>query len=221
MKAKIIRNAAVVAAIIFFFHQAAYAASWQSNLKSALGEAKDLQKPLMVDFYTDWCGWCKKLDSDTYSDSKVAGLCKKFICVKVDADKNQDLAQKYEVSGYPTIIFLDYEGNVDKKIAGYLGPADFANAMEDVLKKTKKPKPKVKEAKKQPGYIAGEPQQNKGEGGFVLNGIMLDSNNIPEAIINDVVVKVGDTIENAKVLEITKDGVKLSSKGKEITLRLK
>ncbi|MFH0771047.1 MAG: thioredoxin domain-containing protein [Candidatus Omnitrophota bacterium] len=123
-------------ALFLFLHSEAHAISWKYDLQSALNDAKKLQKPVMADFYTDWCGWCKKLDSDTYSDKKVSELADKFICVKVDGDKYRDLAAKYGVSGYPTVIFFNSSGNVEGSIRGYEGPADFARDMNAILAKT-------------------------------------------------------------------------------------
>lgn len=117
----------------------AYAVSWSNNLNAALTEAKNKQKPLMVDFYTDWCDWCKKLDQDTYTDKKVNELAQNFICVKVDADRDRAATSKYGVSGFPTIVFLNYEGAVDEKVVGYRPAAQFLQVMEMVLNKTKKP----------------------------------------------------------------------------------
>jgi tetratricopeptide (TPR) repeat protein len=87
----------------------------------------------MVDFYTDGCGWCKKLDRDTYADPEVANLAKKFICVKVNGDKYQDLVSKYAVTGYPTILFLDVEGRPLVSIVGYVNAEGMIPKMNDAL----------------------------------------------------------------------------------------
>ena len=54
-------------------------------------------------FYTDWCGWCKKLDEDTYTDKSVLKLSTSFVCIKVDADNNKPLGARFgafPVSGH-------------------------------------------------------------------------------------------------------------------------
>jgi len=125
----------------------AYAAiTWAGNLSSALKEAKSKNKPVMADFYTDWCGWCKKLDRDTYADPEVANLSKKFICVKVNGDKYPDLVSKYGVSGYPTIIFLDPAGNKADAIVGYVNAEGMLSRMNSVLSKIPSEKPAEKPA---------------------------------------------------------------------------
>ena len=86
MSKKILILACFIAALAFVLPQA-YAVNWQNDLASALKLAKSQHKPVMIDFYTEWCHWCKKLDSDTYSDPKVNEASQKFICVKIDAEK--------------------------------------------------------------------------------------------------------------------------------------
>jgi len=108
--------------------------SWRYDLEDGLAEAKRTDKPVMADFYTDWCGWCKKLDEDTYKDKDVLALAAGFVCVKIDADKDKESAKKYKVSGYPTIIFFNPAGNEIGRIGGYLPGEDFASRMKDFLK---------------------------------------------------------------------------------------
>jgi thiol:disulfide interchange protein len=107
---------------------------WGNSLSEALNTAKSQNKPVMVDFYTDWCGWCKKLDSDTYSDSKVQALADKFVCVKVDGDKDRASVLKYDISGYPTIVFLDNTGKEIDRNVGYAGPEEMAQKMQKLVK---------------------------------------------------------------------------------------
>ncbi|HOX09199.1 MAG TPA: peptide chain release factor-like protein [Candidatus Omnitrophota bacterium] len=120
-------------ALLLSAQSAAFAINWRPNLQDALKTAKDGGKPVMVDFYTDWCGWCKKLDSETYSNSKVSKLAEKFVCVKIDAEREPALASKYQVTGYPTILFLDGSGKVLARIPGYLPPDRLHSEMNKVL----------------------------------------------------------------------------------------
>jgi len=109
--------------------------TWVNNLDEGLKLADASKKPAMVDFYAGWCGWCKKLDKDVYTDPQVQALAKNFICVKVDTDKDQANSSKYAVQGLPTIIFLKGDGSVINKIVGYQPAPDFAKSMQAVLQK--------------------------------------------------------------------------------------
>lgn len=104
---------------------------WRPTFEVALKEARDSGKPLMVDFYTEWCGYCKKLDAEVYTDFGVIAESANFISVKVDAEKRSELAQKYQVTGFPTILWLDGSGAEKKRLPGYTDAPDFLQYMRD------------------------------------------------------------------------------------------
>jgi thiol:disulfide interchange protein len=138
MSRKRILAAVVLAAFVV---TAAFAAAktikWQTDFDKAAESAKKSHKPMMVDFYTDWCGWCKKLDREVYTDKRIVELSAKFVNVKVDGDKQPKLIDKYNVEGYPTIVFYNSKGKEVSRIVGYRNPDDFLAAMKDALKKAK------------------------------------------------------------------------------------
>lgn len=106
---------------------------WASSFEAALREAKATRRPLMVDFYTDWCGWCKKLDAETYTDARVVAQARSFVSVKVNAEREgAQLARQYRVSSYPNIVFMNENGLVIDRFAGYLPGEGFAAAMGNV-----------------------------------------------------------------------------------------
>ncbi len=102
----------------------------------ALKRARAEKKPLMVDAYAVWCGPCKQLDRMTFADPTVGEWAKKkFIAVKVDAEKGEGrrLAQRYAVRAFPTILFLDPSGNELDRISGVYPPQDFIGAGDAIL----------------------------------------------------------------------------------------
>jgi thiol-disulfide isomerase/thioredoxin len=114
----------------------AYAGSssigWKKAYAVATAEAKSSGKLIMIDFYTDWCGWCKKLDADTYPAPEVVKESESFVPIKLNAEKDADgirLAKKFGINGYPTILFLDANENLAYKVVGYESAADFAKSM--------------------------------------------------------------------------------------------
>jgi len=109
--------------------------TWVYTLTEGLALAQTAKKPLMVDFYAKWCGWCKKLDKNVYTNAEVTALSKEFVCVKIDTDKFKKDAAKYDIQGLPTIEFLNADGTVIDKLVGYAAAPDFALKMKKVLKK--------------------------------------------------------------------------------------
>jgi len=224
--------------LFFLLPPDAYAISWRYNLLDALKTAKREQKPIMVDFYTDWCGWCKRLDKDTYGDSRVQKLAGQFICVKVDGNRNADLIGKYNIRGYPTILFLDSNGNIVQQIPGYVGPADFVKTMNIVLKSTEKSapvpkkteepkretpkKPLPEKLKEEIKEIIKKPSSTKPDTDFVYNGYIKGEGEEITAQVNyrgkTYFVKKGEAFEGYKVLEVDTD--KLVLEGKEGCLQL-
>ena len=112
--------------------------NWVHSYDEALSRAAKENKPIMTDFSAGWCGWCKKLDRETFADSKVIELSKKFVCLKINGDKDSDIVRKYGVSGYPTILFMDSKGNTIGGRPGYRGPDDMASEMNAILLKCKR-----------------------------------------------------------------------------------
>lgn len=109
---------------------------WQKNYDSALEQAKKDKKLVLVDIYTDWCGWCRKLDHDTYSDKDVqAKLAKDFIAVKINPEKSsagQKLQQQLGARGYPFLAFVNADGKMISQIGGYVNAATFLKQLEQV-----------------------------------------------------------------------------------------
>lgn len=106
---------------------------WQTDFQAGLDAAKAEGKPVMVDFYADWCHWCDKLDEETYTDAEVQALAESFISVKVDADKEQALARQYDASGLPTIVFLSADGAEIHRVRGFRSASEFVPEMKQAL----------------------------------------------------------------------------------------
>jgi thiol:disulfide interchange protein len=115
---------------------------WGHDYDAALETAKKDKKLVMVDLYTDWCGWCKKLDKDTYSDKDVeAKLTKDFVAVKVNPEKSQrnaKLSSDLGTTGFPHIVFIDANGKKVAEIDGYLPAAQFLEQLNRISEKATK-----------------------------------------------------------------------------------
>jgi thioredoxin-related protein len=106
--------------------------SWNDGLRQAAAR----HRPVLVDVYTDWCGWCKRMDRDVYARPEIQDyLAQRFVVVRLDAESSepaayeghkhtgQSLAARFRVSGYPTTIFLRENGEHLVNVPGYV-PAD-------------------------------------------------------------------------------------------------
>ena len=101
---------------------------------------KSENKIIMADAYTDWCIWCKQLDMMVYTDPAVTEYANKNqINWKFDAEKGEgiELAKKFEISGYPTILFIDGNGNEVDRIYGYYPAKEFLEVMKGFTSGTK------------------------------------------------------------------------------------
>ena len=108
--------------------------TWQRDLNRALDIAKAEGKLIIVDVYTDWCGWCKKMDKTVYADPAVVALSRRQVFVKLNAedrDQGQGFARQMGVSGYPTTIILDGQSRVLQLAEGYIAsPQAFLQLFE-------------------------------------------------------------------------------------------
>jgi thioredoxin-related protein len=105
---------------------------------NGFAEAKKMKKKVMLDVYTDWCGWCKRLDKDVYGNAKVAEyLNDHYVVIKLNAESSKvityldtnyterDFARYLGVRGYPTIIFFENSGEPITPLSGYVAAEKF------------------------------------------------------------------------------------------------
>lgn len=107
---------------------------FQGSFEAALAQAKAENKLIFIDFWTDWCGWCKRLDKDTFSNDSVVTEMKDILCLSIDAESKtgKPIAKRFAVGSYPTLILLGSDGRVDDKIGGYLKPDQFKREIQRV-----------------------------------------------------------------------------------------
>ena len=104
-----------------------------------LEKAKNSERLIFIDVYTDWCGYCKMMDKDVFSDSEVANyLNDNFVSVKLDAETEfgENFTQNYKVDGFPTYIFLDKDENLTGSIGGYNKKGSFLKQSKSIQSKS-------------------------------------------------------------------------------------
>jgi thiol:disulfide interchange protein len=114
----------------------AAALPWERDLPTALTRAGNENRLVMVDFYTDWCQWCKRLDQKTFADANVQEALQQVVTVRLNAEKDgREAAARFNVEGFPTVIFLNAKGAEVGRIPGYMDPGPFLEELQDILRK--------------------------------------------------------------------------------------
>ena len=115
-------------AVLFIESNSAFAqdVKWRNDYSAARKEATETGRPLLLDFGTDACFWCKKLDATTFRDPKVVKLLnEQFIPVKLDGTKHPRMVETLKIDGFPTLILALPDGKVIGRHAGYADVAQF------------------------------------------------------------------------------------------------
>ena len=122
---------------------------WLENFDEALAAAKSLNRPVLIDFTgSDWCGWCIRLDREVFSQKAFIKYAKRdLVLLKLDfpqrkklsealQKQNRELAKKFGIRGFPTIVIVNSEGNEIAR-TGYQpgGDKKYVKNLKELLKK--------------------------------------------------------------------------------------
>ncbi len=91
-------------------------------------KAKAEKKLIFMDAYTSWCGPCKAMAKNTFTNPEVSGYYNSnFVNAKIDMEKGEglEIAKQYKVSCYPNLLYIDGDGNLVHRAAGYLDAGEF------------------------------------------------------------------------------------------------
>lgn len=127
---------------------------WMKFEEAIAANAKN-PKIILVDVYTDWCGWCKKMDKDTFTDPRViAHFQKNFYAVKLNAeDTNRkfpfmgktfseaEMAASMRVNSYPNFVVIEPRLQNIAQLPGYREPEAFLAGLAELIDKAFKKTP--------------------------------------------------------------------------------
>lgn len=111
-----------------------------SSWEKLQSRAKKQNKYLFVDCYTEWCGWCKVMDKETFTDKNIAAYMNEhFIAAKIDMEKDYgiNLSMKYRITGFPSFIIFSPDGKLVYKTFGFQKPEKFISELENALNQEK------------------------------------------------------------------------------------
>lgn len=107
---------------------------WRYDYNQARREALDKGRPLLLDFGTEHCYWCVKLDQTTFRDpAVVAALNEKFIPLKVNAVANPSLTEALRIQSFPTVILAGPDGKILGTVDGYMAASRFQEHLQRAL----------------------------------------------------------------------------------------
>ncbi len=119
------------------------------KFEEAIAANEKNPKMILVDVYTDWCGWCKKMDKDTFTDPQVvAHLKKNFYAVKLNAENTKrrfpfmgktfseaEMAVAMRVNSYPNFVVIEPGLQNLAQLPGYREPAAFLSGLTELIEK--------------------------------------------------------------------------------------
>lgn len=151
MKSLVLLFAAV---LLSFSLKAQDEIQWMKFEEAIAANAKN-PKMILVDVYTDWCGWCKKMDKETFTDPKVVEyINSKFYAVKMNAEDTQrsfdfmgkkyteaEMALAMRVRSYPNFVIIEPKLQNIAQLPGYRQPTEFLAGLNELIEKAFRVKP--------------------------------------------------------------------------------
>jgi len=112
-----------------------------SELDQQLALAKETKRPVLLDFYADWCISCKEMELNTFSNPEVGKEMHNFVLLQADVTsntpENKELLKRFGLFGPPAILFFNSEAGELKqnRIVGYMSPEPFAKVLTEIAVK--------------------------------------------------------------------------------------
>ncbi len=114
------------------------AIEWQTDYHEAIKLAKEQNKPLLIDFFATWCGPCRMMDEQVYTDPEVVKSTSGYVTVKVDIDADEKTAMAYGVHSIPRNVVLNIHGEMIGDRLGFMESEEYITYLKDAGEYTHK-----------------------------------------------------------------------------------
>jgi len=105
---------------------------WQGDVAAAFAAARRSSKPLLVDLFADWCGWCRVMEQRVFPDPAFRAYADGFVLLRVDVEdggEGSELAARYDSSALPTLLLLEPSGAQIGLVQGFAEAADLVGRL--------------------------------------------------------------------------------------------
>src|SRR6185503_9540045 len=106
---------------------------WLKDYSAVLRQAEKEKKPVLIDFTTDWCGWSKKMDRETFAERGVQRELRSFILIRLNpeaTEQNKTISDGFDISDYPTLVVTNYRGEETGRSSGYMDAKEMTEFLQ-------------------------------------------------------------------------------------------
>jgi thioredoxin-related protein/outer membrane protein assembly factor BamD (BamD/ComL family) len=177
---------------------------WRYDYNSARREAQEKNLPLVVDFGTENCYWCNKLDASTFHDpTVVASMNEHFVPLRVDAQRNPALTEALRIQAFPTVVLAASDGKILGTLEGYIDANRFHDHLQRVLISVSNPEWMTRDYQEAAKAVAGA---DYARAIALLKGVTQDGQSRPiqlksRQLLNDLEQQAADRLVRAKQAE--------------------
>jgi len=100
-----------------------------AQLDEALAQAQRERKPIVLDFFAEWCAPCQRVEKTTFIDDRVKALLGRCVFLRIDTEEQPEISRRMNVEGLPDIRFVTPDGKVVKQLRSYQDPESFAEEL--------------------------------------------------------------------------------------------
>ncbi|MGE5430570.1 MAG: cytochrome c biogenesis protein CcdA [Syntrophomonadaceae bacterium] len=126
----------IAAAVYMLLPEKKSAPEWKYYSEEAYTTSLNNGKPMIIDFFADWCIPCKELDGMTFSNARVIDESRRFHAYKVDMTKSSDAAEtirnKFKIVGMPTVLIINSKGKEVQRITGFVKADEFYKIISNI-----------------------------------------------------------------------------------------